>query len=274
MIDLFRDLFDLFPPYMHVTYRNKEYNMAFREAFASSWALLNSWVSLLSLLLSPVWQLLVVVSKAAWPHVRSAAWTTWRFQASLSLMTLCTEAAVVTLVILLVMLRRYIVRRRYMSRAHRSVLVLRARFHRRYVSFTLAVERNFWLSARALPHVMYWVAASLLMWLAPELTSMACEHLWVWVAVTWPTLSALYLLLLVRSDDLVRESRVMPLDIDKVLRYWVVFTAAQCLQALTEYVPFASAIVESIAPPILRTIIFFAVVWMHLPGPGSGLHVS
>ena len=161
-----------------------------------------------------------------------------------------------------------------LHRAHKSVLVLRARFHRRYVSFTLAVERNFWLSARALPHVMYWVAASLLMWLAPELTSMACEHLWVWVAVTWPTLSALYLLLLVRSDDLVRESRVMPLDIDKVLRYWVVFTAAQCLQALTEYVPFASAIVESIAPPILRTIIFFAVVWMHLPGPGSGLHVS
>lgn len=299
----------------------QEYALAFQAAFESSWESLTAWTAVLALLLSPVWQLLAALAKALWPHVRSATITLWRFQASLPLSTVCAEVAAVLFVILVYLLRRFIVHRRFLPRAQRRVRLFRVRVNRRYLAFTASVERNFRLSARAFPHVIYWAAAALFAWLAPESAFKLREKLWVWVTVTWPTLYALYLALLLRSNDgpcvavgergrtrseevaagattasptvgsagavrarrgspaspgeaaLARGAGVMPHDVDRVLMYWVVYTMAQCCSVLTAYVPFAGSMVETVAPPAVRTAMFFFVVWMHLPGPGSGLQV-
>lgn len=73
---------------------------------------------------------------------------------------------------------------------------------------------------------------------------------------------------------LARRAGVTPHDVDRVLMYWVVFTVARCCGALPGYVPFASSLVESLATSAVRTATFFLVLWVHLPGPGSGLEVS
>lgn len=245
----------------------------------------------------------------------------WRFQASLSFSTLCAEAAVVTFVVLVVLLRRFIVRRRYLPRAQRCIRSFRARVNWRYQSFTASVERKFRLSARAFPHVVYWIAAALLAWLAPGSTSWLRDNLWVWVTVTWPALYALYLTLLLRGqkgasgspggdrrkqavgadaaavaaggrvrspslrvargvppsspgEAIAQRAAVTPHDVDRVLMYWVVFTAAQCFSVLSGYLPFATSLLGRMATPAVRTASFFFVLWIHLPDPGSGLQVS
>ncbi|CAN0298248.1 unnamed protein product, partial [Laminaria digitata] len=152
---------------------------------------LSAWGSVFALLLSPVLQLLAVLAGAVWPHARSGAITLWRFQASLSLSTLCAEVAVVVFIILVVLLRRFIVRRRYLPRAQRRVLLFRARVNRGYLSFTASVERKFRLSARAFPHVVYWAAVAAFGWLAPDFSAELRDKTWVFVTVTWPTLYAL-----------------------------------------------------------------------------------
>ena len=307
--------------------RSKEYALAFQVALRSSWVFLSSWGSVFALILSPVLQLLAVLAGAVWPHARSGAVNLWRLQASFSLYTVCAEVAVVIFVILVILLRRFIVRRRYLPRAQRRVLLFRARVNRGYLSFTASVERKFRLSARAFPHVMYWAAAAAFGWLAPDFSADLRDKTWVFVTVTWPTLYALYLTLLIRGQGppdpsggspgqgertggagkalavapgaaattnsrspvmraprrspmspgeaaLARRPGVTPHDVDRVLMYWVVFTVARCCGALPGYVPFASSVVESLATSAVRTAAFFLVLWVHLPGPGSGLEVG
>lgn len=298
--------------------------MAFQVALQSSWVFLSAWGSVFALVLSPVLQLLAVLAGAVWPHARSGAINLWRFQASLSLYTVCAEVAVVVFVILVVLLRRFIVRHRYIPRAQRRVLLFRARVNRGYLSFTASVERKFRLSARAFPHVVYWAAAAAFGWLAPDFSAALRDKTWVFVTVTWPTLYALYLALLIRGQGpsggspgqgertggpgkalavaagaastttsrspavraprrspmspgeaaLARRVGVTPHDVDRVLMYWVVFTVARCCGALPGYVPFASSVVERLATSAVRTAAFFLVLWVHLPGPGSGLEVG
>lgn len=302
----------------------KEYASAFQVALHSSWGFLSAWGSVIALVLSPVLQFLAVLAGAIWPHARRGAITLWRFQASLSLSTLCAEAAVVVFVILAVLLRRFIVRRRYLPRAQRRVLLFRARVNRGYLRFTASVERNFRLSARAFPHVVYWTAAAAFGWIAPDFSAALRDKTWVFVTVTWPTLYALYLALLIRGQGrggvppspgkggrtvsggennapavaatstsrspvvrvprrspmspgeaaLARRVGVTPHDVDRVLMYWVVFTVARCCGALPGYVPFASSVVDRLATSPVRTAAFFFVLWVHLPGPGSGLEVG
>ncbi|CAM9541237.1 unnamed protein product [Sphacelaria rigidula] len=185
--------------------------------------------------------------------------------------------------------------------------------NRRYLAFTAAVETNFKLSARVFPHVMYWVATGLFTWLAPELAGRLREKLWVCVTVSWPALYALYLVLCIRGQGSgeggarrnsvgsrnrrasevaaaaavrapstksptspeggSRVALVTPRDVDRVLMYWVVFTMATCSAVLAQYIPFAAPVISTLTPPVVRTAAFFCVVWMHLPGPGSGLQV-
>lgn len=289
------------------------YAWALQDALETSYESIAAWSSVLGLFLSPLWQLLVVLGRALLPHVLSASTAMWRFQASLPLSTLCAEAAVIVLLVLLILLRRFIARRRYVPRAQRSIRLFRARINRRYLSFTAAVERNFRLSARAFPHVMYWAMVGLIVWVAPESTTKVRDKLWIWVTVTWPALYALYLVLLIRGHKNSAEARresggggraaevaaaaavrspiasspgsptgtavsrgsvVTPGDVDRVLMYWVVFTVGQCCSTLAEYVPFAGPMLQSMTPPSVRTAAFFVFVWMHLPGPGSGLQVG
>lgn len=295
--------------------------MAFQAAFQSSWESLSAWVSALILVLSPVWQLLVVLAGAVWPHLRKGMALLWRYQVSLPVSTIYAEIAVVVFVVVCVLLRRFIVRRRYLPRARQRVRRFRARMDRGYLAFTASVERNLRLSARAFPHVMYWTGAVLFAWLAPVFAANLRDNLWVSVTVTWPTVYALYLALVLRSQggaigtvgearrsrawesppaatttavarvssprrtqkrspkspgeaNLAGAASVMPHDVDRVLMYWVVYTMARCCAVLTGYVPFASSVLQSMATPVARTGMFFLVVWMHLPGPGSGLQAS
>lgn len=271
----------------------------------------SAWSSILFLILSPIWRLAAVLGKAIWPHVVNATASFVRFQASLSPTTLLAEAASIILVILLIFLRRFIARRRYIPRAQRRIHLFRARVKRRYLSFTAAVETNFRLSARAFPHVIYWFATGLFISLAPEFAFKLREKFWVGVTVTWPALYALYLVLCIRGQENVarrasigaRNRRaaevvanaavrspaasspasprngsntvlVMPREVDKVLMYWVVFTIATCCAVLARYVPFAAPFINTLMPPVVQIAAFFCVVWMHLPGPGSGLQVS
>lgn len=230
------------------------------------------------------------------------------------------------MVILVILLRRFIVRRRYIPRVQRSVHLFRTQMNRRYLAFTAAVERNFRVSAKAFPHVVYWTLAGLFAWFAPDTAGNCRDKMWVGVTASWPSLYALYLALSLRSQNSstvvldegsrgrgprvlpgqpahsrraltvtrknVSGSRsmaavngreatptrgsttVLPHDVDRVLMYWVVFTMARCCSVLAGYVPFAASVLQVVAPPIVRTMTFLAVVWMHLPGPGSGLQVS
>ncbi|CAN0583070.1 unnamed protein product, partial [Ectocarpus sp. 12 AP-2014] len=126
--------------------------LAFQAAFETSWHSLSAWFSVVTLFLSPVLQFLAVLARAVWPHAQTAAITLWKYQASLPASTLCAEAAAVVLFVALVLLRRFIVRQRYIPRARRRVRNFRARINTAYVSFTASVERNLRLSARAFPH--------------------------------------------------------------------------------------------------------------------------
>ncbi|CAB1106710.1 unnamed protein product [Ectocarpus sp. CCAP 1310/34] len=303
----------------------KEFALAFQAAFETSWHSLSAWFSVLTLFLSPVLQSVAVLAWAVWPHAQTAAVTLWKYQASLPASTLCAEAAAVVLFVALILLRRFIVRQRYIPRARRRVRNFRARINTVYVSFTASVERNLRLSARAFPHVVYWTAAASFAWLAPGLTGSLRDKFWVFATATWPTLYAVYLVLLVRSQNAVndedsaggssvngtpggagtrgtaakapllyapgartpregtpragtgagtparsgmaRGSGVMPQDVDRVLMYWVVFTVARCWGLLAAYVP------ETFFTPYVRTVTFFLALWMHLPGPGSGVQV-
>lgn len=177
--------------------------MAFQAAFETSWHSLSAWFSVLTLFLSPVLQFLAVLARAIWPHAQTAAITLWKYQASLPASTLYAEAAAVVLFVALVLLRRFIVRQRYIPRARRWVRNFRARINTAYVSFTASVERNLRLSARAFPHVVYWTAAASFAWLAPGLTGSLRDKFWVFATATWPTLYAVYLVLLVRSQNAV-----------------------------------------------------------------------
>ena len=299
--------------------------MAFQAAFESSWHALSAWASVLYLFLSPLVQFLAVLGRAAWPHARGAAVGLWRYQASLPLSTVVAEAVAVVLVVAAFFLRRFIVRQRYLPRAQRRVRLFRARLNRSYQSFAKAVERNFRLSARAFPHVVYWTAAGSFAWLAPGPAGWLRENFSVFMAATWPALYALYLTLLLRSQNgatgaaasagvagtpgggtgkrtatpasartpvvrtpgtgagagagtparspgsaLARASPVLPQDVDRVLMYWVVFTVVKVASLL----PLASTLVEVVAMPYVRSLAFFLVAWMHLPGPGSGLQVT
>lgn len=294
----------------------QEYALALQDAVESSYDSIVAWLSVFILVIDPLWRFVAVLAKAIWPHVVNTTSSAIRFQASLPVATLLAEAATVTLTILLVLLRRFIARRRYVPRAQRSIRLFRARVNRRYLAFTAAVERNFRLSARAFPHVLYWVATALLAWLAPGFTDTLREKLWLWMTVTWPALYALYVVLCIRGHESAsgggrvggragnrrasevaanaairppsagtpnsppgaggapRGAVVTPRDVDRVLMYWVVFTVATCCGVLAQYVPFAASMISSLTPPFVRTIVFFVVVWMHLPGPGSGLLVS
>lgn len=283
----------------------------------------------MALFLSPVVQFLAVLARAVWPHAQGAATALWKYQASLPLSTVLAEAGAVVFLVAAFLLRRFIVRRRYLPRAQRRVRLFRARLGRSYASFTKAVERNFRLSARAFPHVAYWTAAGSFAWLAPGPADWLRENFSVSVTATWPTLYALYLTLLLRSQNqdapsnavdaagtpggvdvgvgatatsrrtpvrtpvartststpgtgagtgtparstgsaLARGARVMPQDVDRVLMYWVVFTMVK----VASLFPFASTAVEIFGKPYVRSIGFFLALWMHLPGPGSGLQV-
>ncbi|CAM9748528.1 unnamed protein product [Pylaiella littoralis] len=68
---------------------------------------------------------------------------------------------------------------------------------------------------------------------------------------------------------LARGAFVSPQDVDRVLMYWVVFTVTTCCSC----VPFVLSALDVVATPYSRSIAFFLVLWMHLPGPGSGLQV-
>lgn len=292
---------------------------------------MSAWASVLALFLSPLLQFLAVLARAVWPHARGAAVGLWKYQASLPLSTVLAEVAAVVLVVAAILLRRFIVRQRYLPRAQRRVRLFRARLNRSYVSFTKAVEHNFRLSARAFPHVVYWTAAGSFAWLAPSSAGWLRENFSVFMAATWPTMYALYLTLLLRSQNgagataatvtgvagaptpgggngrrtstpasartpvmrtptptpgtrtgaregtparspgaaLARASAVLPQDVDRVLMYWVVFTVVKVLSLL----PLASTLVEVVATSYVRSLGFFLVVWMNLPGPGSGLQV-
>lgn len=309
----------------------KECALAFQAAFESSWHALSAWTAVVALFLSPILQLLAVLARAMWPHAQGAATALLKYQASLPLYTVLAEAAAVVFVVSVFLLRRFIVRRRYLPRAQRRVRLFRARLNRRYASFTQAVERNFRLSARAFPHVAYWTAAGSFAWLAPGPAAWLRENFSVFVTAMWPTLYGLYLNLLLRSQDqdapngvaagaggigaagtpagagamgvsrrtpvrmpvartststptstpgagtparspgsaLGRGARVMPQDVDRVLMYWVVFTVVKVLSL----VPLASIAVEYLGTPFVRSVAFFLAIWMHLPGPGSGLQV-
>lgn len=288
--------------------------MALQNALQASFESISAWASVVVLILSPILRFAAVLGKAVWPHVVNATTSFVRFQSSLSPTTLLAEVAGITLAILLILLRRFIVRRRYIPRAQRSVRLFRARMNRRYLAFTAAVETNFKLSARVFPHAMYWVATGLFTWLAPELAGRLREKFWVGVTVTWPALYALYLVLCVRgqgsgevgarrnsmgsrnrrasevaaaaavrspptasptsSEGGSRVAVVTPRDVDRVLMYWVVFTMATCSAVLAQHIPFAAPVISTLTPPVVRTAAFFGVVWMHLPGPGSGLQVG
>lgn len=299
--------------------------MALQAALESSWRSFSAWASVLTLLLSPVLQFLAVLARTAWPHARGAAIGLWKYQASLPLSTVCAEVAAVVFVISALFLRRFIVRRRYIPRAQRRVRLFRARLNSAYRSFTASVERKFRVSARAFPHVVYWSAAGSLAWLAPDLAGKLRENFSAFLMVTWPTMYALYLALLLRSQGrstngesssvvgvpagiaagtpgedaaagarqtaggtptartpgagttarlsgsmLARGAFVSPQDVDRVLMYWVVFTVTTCCSC----VPFVLSALDVVATPYSRSIAFFLVLWMHLPGPGSGLQVS
>lgn len=315
---------------MHYWRTGKSCALALQAALESSWRALSAWTAVITLFLSPVLQFLAVLTRAVWPHAQGAATALWRYQASLPPSTLLAEAAAVAFVVAAFLLRRFIVRRRYLPRAQRRVRLLRARLNRGYASFTAAVERNFRLSARAFPHVAYWTAAGSFAWLAPGAAGWLRENLSVFVTATWPTLYALYLTLLLRSQDngaasngegggggagagaagaagtpggagaaaasrrtpvrtpvartptpgagtparspgsaLGRGARVTPQDVDWVLMYWVVFTVVKVVSLF----PFASTAVEIFGKPFVRSVAFFLALWVHLPGPGSGLHV-
>lgn len=241
-----------------------------QAALWSSWDLLYSWGSLFMLVLSPVGQLILILARAAWPPAQFVTLAVWGQQTS----TLCAEAAGVILVIMFLMLRRFIIRRRYIPRAQESIRRLRARLNRIYMSFAVALERNFRLSARVLPHVVYWLAAGLVTGFFPEFASTSRELLWGWFTVTWPTIYASYLLLLVRSGDGAHELRVAPQDMDQVFMYWAVFSVISCCGALVQFVPFFMPLLESVVPSTLWSVTFWAVVWMHLPGTGSGTKVD
>ena len=300
--------------------------VAFQAAFESSWHALSAWVAVITLLLSPVLHFLAVLARAVWPHAQGAATALLQYQASLPLSTVLAEVAAVVFVVGAFLLRRFIIRQRYLPRAQRRVRLFRARLSRSYASFTKAVERNFRLSARAFPHVAYWTVAGSFTWFAPGFATWLRENFSVFMTATWPTLYGLYLTLLLRSQDqdapngvvnsvagtpgggsgaaasrrtptpvrtpvartststpgagtpgtarspgaaLGRGARVMPQDVDRVLMYWVVFTVVK----VASLVPLASAAVDIVGIPFVRSIAFFLAVWMHLPGPGSGLQV-
>ncbi|CAM9279242.1 unnamed protein product [Ectocarpus fasciculatus] len=179
----------------------KELALAFQAAFETSWHSLSAWFSVLTLFLSPVLQFLAVLARAVWPHAQTAAITVWKYQASLPVSTLCAEAAGVVLFVALVLLRRFIVRQRYLPRARTRVRNFRARINTAYGSFTRSVERNLRLSARAFPHVVYWTAAASLAWLAPGPTESLRDKCWVVVTATWPFVYASYLVLHVRDHN-------------------------------------------------------------------------
>lgn len=255
-----------------------------------------------------------------WPHVRSAATSLWKYQASLPRATLLAEAAFVAFAIGAVLLRRLIVRQRYLPRAQRRVRLFRQRANRSYNSFTSSIERKFRLSARLFPHLVYWTAAAFFAWLAPDAAGHLRDTLWVSATTLWPTTYAIYLVLLLRSQHrsqaagsasggganvvspgnastnaqvtrrtpvrppptgtpgagttarspgsgLARVGSVMPQDVDRVLMYWVVFTVASCVGLVARLIP------ENRLTPHGHTAVFFVALWMHLPGPGSGLQV-
>lgn len=289
----------------------------------------------MTLFLSPVLRFLAVLARAVWPHAQGAATALLHYQASLPLSTILAEVAVVVFVVVVYLLRRFIVRQRYLPRAQRRIRLFRARLSRGYASFTAAVERNFRLSARAFPHVVYWTAAGSFAWLVPGPAAWLRENFSVLVTAAWPTLYGLYLTLLLRSQTqdapngaspvvggagipggvgggttgarrrtpapvrtpvartstststpgagtgtpsmarspgaaLGRGARVMPQDVDRVLMYWVVFTVVKVVSLL----PLASTAVEIVGKPFVRSVAFFLALWMHLPGPGSGLQVN
>lgn len=295
----------------------KECALTFQAALESSWHSLTAWASVLTLFLSPLLQFMAVLARAVWPHVQGAATGLWKYQTSLPLTTVYAEVAAVVFVVGSLLLRRFIVRKRYISRAQRRVRLFRARLNSAYRSFTASVERKFRVSARAFPHVVYWTAVGSFAWLAPDLAGKLRDNFSAFVTVTWPTMYALYLALLLRSQDrsngegdadgdsvagtpggdaasqtpvrtptartpgagtparspgsvLARGASVLPQDVDRVLMYWVVFTVTTCRSC----VPFVSSALEIVATPYARSIAFFLVLWMHLPGPGSGLQVS
>ncbi|CAM9715263.1 unnamed protein product, partial [Hapterophycus canaliculatus] len=288
---------------------------ALQAAFASSWHSLSAWLSVLALFLAPVLEFVAVLARAVWPHARRAATSLLRHQASLPRSTLFAEAACVVVFVGAVLLRRFIVRQRYLPRARRRVRLFRQRVNRAYVSFTASIERKFRLSARLFPHLVYWTAAGLFAWLAPEAAGHLRDNLWVLATTAWPTMYAIYLVLVLRSQHrsagedgvraggagvgtpgadstsasvtrrtsarapgagtparapgsgLARPGNVMAQDVDRVLMYWVVFTVASCWGWAADIVP------ENRLTPHVRTITFFVALWMHLPGPGSGLQV-
>ncbi|CAM9351968.1 unnamed protein product [Scytosiphon promiscuus] len=298
-----------------------ECTMALQEAFKSSWHSLSAWLSVLTLFLSPVLQFIAVLARAVWPHARTAATSLWKYQASLPRSTLYAEAAVVVFLVGVALLRRFIVRQRYLPRAQRRVRLFRQRVDRTYVSFTKSVERNFRLSARLFPHVVYWTAASFFAWLAPGAAGHLRDKLWVFATTAWPTMYAIYLVLVLRSQHrsngeaggsgggtpvavspdaanprapvmrrtpvrtpgpgtpgagtparspgsgLARAGSVLPQDVDRVLMYWVVLTVANCASLVANLIP------ENRLTPHVHTAAFFVALWMHLPGPGSGLQV-
>ena len=309
----------------------KECALAFQAAIESSWHALSAWAAVITLLLSPVLSFLAVLVRAVWPHAQGAVAALLQYQASLPLSTVLAEAAAVVFVVAAYLLRRFIVRQRYLPRAQRRIRLFRARLSRGYASFTGAVERNFRLSARAFPHVVYWTAAGSCAWFAPGPAAWLRENFSALVTAGWPTLYGLYLTLLLRSQNrdprsgaradvggvgtpggvgvgvgvgggggasrrtptpvrtpvartstpgagtparspgaaLGRGARVMPQDVDRVLMYWVVFTVVKVVSLL----PFASTAAEIVGKPFVRSVAFFVVLWMHLPGPGSGLQV-
>lgn len=304
--------------------------LALNQALHSTWASLAAWFSVLTLVLSPLLRLLRVLGRAMWPHVRRGAARAARYQASLPLSTVLIEVAVAVGVVLLLLLRRCIVRRRYIPRLQHNLRLARGRLNDMYWSFSTAVERNFRLSARAFPHVVYWAAAVLLVCLAPDYVAKVRDSMWVCVGVTWPALYALYLVLLLRGQSgtpvsmrrttpsramqvvanatfrspssAVQDSRrasrrslspastspmspavdgartgrikVSPEDVDRVLMYWVLFALTSCCRVAAGYLPFAGMLLAKVAPSTVRTLAFLAVVWMHLPGPGSGSQVT
>lgn len=179
----------------------KAYALAFQTALESSWHSLSAWASVLVLFLSPLLQFLAVLARSAWPHVQVAAIGLWKYQASLPLSTICAEVASVVFVIAVLILRRFIVRQRYIPRAQRRVRLFRARLNSSYRSFTASIERKFRVSARAFPHVVYWSAVGSFAWLTPDLAGKLRDNFSASLTITWPTMYALYLALLLRSQN-------------------------------------------------------------------------
>lgn len=269
---------------------------AVRDAMMLSGEAIAAWFSFLALIFCPLWKMTRIVVTAAWPPTLGAADAIWRFQASLPRSILHLEVCAVVVTTLLVMLRRFIIRSRVIARVRRNVELLQARAHDRCLAFSAAVERKFQISARALPHLLYWTAVGCALWLAPSFLTYAREKLWILVTITLPVLRTLFLTLRImdrgisatyrneRAKEVATAARLLSRTrescspgvvraVDRALMYWVVFSFATCFGVLAGYLPLYASIVRTLAPPLVQTVAFLGIVWIQVPGPSNGLKV-